>query len=88
MASVEPLKLLLSLGFDPCIVNQSKETPLFIAARTNNIDAASVLIESGIDYRLKNIHGNDFSERENLLMMDSTFKVILLSITFLILRNG
>lgn len=58
MASVEPLKLLLSLGFDPCIVNQLKETPLFIAARTNNIDAACVLIESGIDYRIKNIHGN------------------------------
>jgi ankyrin repeat protein len=57
MASIEPLKLLLSLGFDPDGVNESKETPLFIAARTNNIDAACVLIASGIDYRCKNIRG-------------------------------
>jgi ankyrin repeat protein len=57
MASVEPLKLLISLSFDPSVVNQSKETPLFVAARTNNIDAACVLIENGIDCRIKNIHG-------------------------------
>lgn len=57
MASVEPLKLLISLDFDPSIVNQSKETPLFIAARSNNIDAACVLIANGIDCRIKNIHG-------------------------------
>ncbi len=57
MASVEPLKLLLSLGFDPSVINQAKETPLFIAARTNNIDAACVLIENGIDCRIKNIEG-------------------------------
>ena len=59
MASVEPLKLLISLGFDPSAVNYSKETPLFVAARTNNIDAACVLIENDVDYRQKNIHGND-----------------------------
>jgi len=57
MASAEPLKLLISLGFDPSVVNQLKETPLFVAARTNNIDAACVLIENGIDCRIKNIHG-------------------------------
>jgi hypothetical protein len=57
MASVEPLKLLLSLNFDPNIVNQFKETPLFVATRTNNIDAACVLIENGVDIRIKNIHG-------------------------------
>ena len=57
MASTEPLKLLLSLDFDPDTINQSKETPLFVATRTNNIDAACVLIENGIDYRVKNIHG-------------------------------
>ncbi len=57
MASAEPLKLLISLGFDPSVVNQLNETPLFVAARTNNIDAACVLIENGIDCRIKNIHG-------------------------------
>jgi len=61
MSSVEPLKLLISLGFDPSVVNQSKETPLFVAARTNNIDAACVLIENRIDCRIKNIHGQSFS---------------------------
>ncbi|CAF0870949.1 unnamed protein product [Rotaria sordida] len=57
MASTEPLKLLISLGFDPSVVNQSKETPLFVATRTNNIDAACVLIENGTDWRIKNIEG-------------------------------
>ncbi|CAF1164045.1 unnamed protein product [Rotaria magnacalcarata] len=57
MASVEPLKLLLTLGFDPNTVNQTKETPLFVAARTNNLDAACVLIDNGVDYRIKNIEG-------------------------------
>ena len=57
MASVEPLKFLLSLGFDPNATNESKETPLFIAARTNNIDASCVLIDNGIDHRIKNIRG-------------------------------
>jgi ankyrin repeat protein len=58
MASVEPLKLLISLGFDPNTVNQSKETPLFVATRTNNIDAACILIENGTDCRIKNLQGN------------------------------
>ncbi|CAF2762566.1 unnamed protein product [Rotaria sp. Silwood2] len=57
MASTEPLKLLISLDFDPNTINQSKETPLFVAARTNNIDAACVLIENGIDWRIKNTQG-------------------------------
>lgn len=57
MASTEPLKFLLSLSFDPNITNDSKETPLFLAARSNNIDAACVLIDNGIDHRMKNIHG-------------------------------
>ncbi|UJR35409.1 hypothetical protein I4U23_028166 [Adineta vaga] len=57
MASIEPLKFLLSLGFDPDVVNQAKETPLFIDARINNIDAACVLIENGIDCRMKNNQG-------------------------------
>ncbi len=57
MSSVEPLKLLISLGFDPNLTNEAKETPLFTAAKTNNIDAACVLIENQIDYRMKNIHG-------------------------------
>ncbi len=60
MASIEPLKLLLSLGFDPDDTNQAKETPLFVAARTNNIDAACVLIENGIDCRIKNVQGKVF----------------------------
>lgn len=57
MASAEPLKLLISLGFDPNAVNQAKESPLFVAARTNNIDAACVLIEHGVDWRIKDVHG-------------------------------
>ncbi len=71
MASVEPLKLLISLGFDPSIVNQSKETPLFVATRTNNIDAACVLIENGIDCRVKNIHGKFgfFFDNENSIII-------------------
>jgi ankyrin repeat protein len=68
MASVEPLKLLISLGFDPNLTNQSKETPLFTAARTNNIDAACVLIENGIDYRMKNIHGKYFFQSRKFLI--------------------
>ena len=67
MASVEPLKLLITLGFDPNLTNQAKETPLFIAARTNNIDAACVLIENEVDYRQKNIHGKHFLQSPKLL---------------------
>jgi ankyrin repeat protein len=73
MASVEPLKLLISLGFDPSIVNQSKETPLFIAARTNNIDAACVLIDNGIDCRIKNVYGKDFFLSIMTFIIKSTF---------------
>jgi ankyrin repeat protein len=54
MASIEPLKLLISLGFDPDVINHAKETPLFVAARMNNIDAACLLIENGIDCGMKN----------------------------------
>ncbi|CAF1414359.1 unnamed protein product [Adineta ricciae] len=57
MATIEPLKFLLSLGFDPDVVNQAKETPLFVATRINNIDAACVLIEHGVDCRTKNDQG-------------------------------
>ena len=57
MASVEPLKFLLSIGFDPNVINSFRETPLFIATRTNNIDAAAVLIESGADCRCKDAQG-------------------------------
>ncbi|CAF0768923.1 unnamed protein product [Adineta steineri] len=57
MASIEPLKFLISLDFDPDVINQAKETPLFVAARTNNIDTACVLIAHGIDCGIKNIHG-------------------------------
>ncbi|CAF4374342.1 unnamed protein product, partial [Adineta steineri] len=56
MASTEPLKFLISLDFDPDVINQAKETPLFVAARTNNIDTACVLIAHGIDCGIKNIH--------------------------------
>ncbi|CAF1627636.1 unnamed protein product [Adineta ricciae] len=57
MATIEPLKFLLSLGFDPDVVNQAKETPLFVATRINNIDAACILIEHGVDCRTKNDQG-------------------------------
>lgn len=76
MASIEPLKLLLSLGFDPNVVNEAKETPLFVAARTNNMDAASVLLDSSVDYRIKNIDSKLIFYDSNSLPSLS-FKLIL-----------
>ena len=75
MASIEPLKLLLSLGFDPNMVNDAKETPLFIAARTNNIDAACVLIEQGVDFRSKNSQGqlNDTYHSKSMIKISLLF---------------
>ena len=57
MGSIEPLRCLLALGFNPNAMNHSQETPLFVATRTNNIDAASVLIDSGSDCRIQNTLG-------------------------------
>lgn len=57
MASVEPLRFLLSIGFDANVVNNSLETPLFVAARMNNIDGAGVLIDNGADFRSMDVKG-------------------------------
>lgn len=72
MASVEPLKLLISLGFDPDEVNHAKETPLFVAARTNNIDAACILIENNVDYGVKNNQGKLHLELGEALASDQS----------------
>ena len=55
--AVDVMKALIDSGGDVNVINQDHCTPLMFACQSNNMYAASLLIENGASVRGKNLQG-------------------------------